>query len=52
MMTQTSQRFPVSVPRPNEQRKVEKLLLRLAQIQPISGKAAPISFGKSALEAA
>jgi hypothetical protein len=34
-----------SPPRPNEQRKIEKLLLQLAKVQPISAKAAPIANG-------
>jgi hypothetical protein len=37
-----------SLPRPNEQRKVEKLLVKLAQVKPISAKPAPISTGASA----
>jgi hypothetical protein len=38
-----------SPPRPNEQRKIEKLLLKLAKIQPISAKAAPISAGQNSI---
>jgi len=39
---------PKRIPRPNEQRKVEVLLLRLAKItKPISGKPAPIATGKN-----
>jgi hypothetical protein len=41
---------PIPISRPNEQRKVEELLIRLAKIKtPISGKAAPIASGKSLL---
>jgi len=41
------------IPRSNEQRKVEALLLRLAQItSPISAKPAPIATGKNAVRIA
>ena len=35
-------------PRPNEQRKVEKLLIALAKKKPVSAKPAPIAHGLSA----
>jgi hypothetical protein len=38
--------------RPNEQRKVEELLVKLAKIKPVSAKAAPIRSGKSVLQSA
>jgi hypothetical protein len=38
--------------RPNEQRKVEKLLAKLAKVQPISAKPAPISSGRMLLKTA
>ena len=38
----------ISRPRPNEQRKVEQLLLKLATLkEPISAKPAPIASGKT-----
>jgi hypothetical protein len=42
----------LSSPRPNEQRKVENLLLKLAKVQPISAKPAPIMYGQRALKSA
>ena len=36
-----------SRPRPNEQRKIEKLLVKLAKIKSVSAKPAPINSGKS-----
>lgn len=41
-----------SLPRPCEQRKVDKLLLKLVKVKPISAKPAPIMFGQSALKTA
>jgi len=39
-----------NIPRPNEQRKVEELLIKLAKMKtPISGKPAPIASGESLL---
>jgi hypothetical protein len=38
-------------PRLSEQRKVEKLLLKLAKVRPIAGKPAPIAQGKMAKSA-
>jgi hypothetical protein len=35
-----------SLSRPNEQRKVENLLVKLAKIKPVSTKPAPILGGK------
>lgn len=43
---------PTSLPRPSEQRKVDKLLLKLVKVQPISAKPAPIMHGQSALRTA
>ena len=43
---------PARVPRPNEQRKVDKLLLKLVKVQPVQAKPAPIMFGTSALKSA
>lgn len=39
-------------PRPAEQRRIEKLLVKLAKIQPISAKPAPISTGMVTLRPA
>jgi hypothetical protein len=39
-------------PRLAEQRKIEKLLLKLAKVRPISAKPAPIADGKIALKSA
>jgi hypothetical protein len=36
--------------RPAEQRRIEKLLLKLAKIKPISAKPAPIATGASTLK--
>jgi hypothetical protein len=36
-----------SRPRPNEQRKIEKLLVKLAKIKSVSAKPAPMNSGKS-----
>lgn len=41
-----------SPPRPNEQRKIENLLVKLANAKPISAKPAPISNGIKLLGAA
>lgn len=41
-----------SLPQRHEQRKVDKLLLRLSKLKPILGKPAPIVPGKSAIRAA
>lgn len=38
--------------RPNEQRKIDKLLARLAEIRPISAKPAPIANGIKVLKTA
>jgi hypothetical protein len=38
--------------RPNEQRKVENLLVKLAKVKPISAKPAPISNGTRLLKTA
>jgi hypothetical protein len=35
-----------SRPRPNEQRKIEKLLVKLAKIKSVSAKPAPMNSGK------
>lgn len=44
---------PAIIPRPNEQRKVEQLLLKLATIKkPISGKPAPIASDAMAIRIA
>jgi hypothetical protein len=40
-----------SLPQPHEQRKVEKLLLKLSKVKPISAKPAPIVQGMSAIRA-
>jgi hypothetical protein len=40
------------LPQLHEQRKIEALLLKLAKMNPISAKPAPIVFGKSAIQAA
>jgi hypothetical protein len=42
----------ISLPRPCEQRKVDKLLLKLIKLQAVSAKPAPIMFGQSALKTA
>jgi hypothetical protein len=39
-------------PRLVEQRKIEKLLMKLAKVRPISAKPAPIADGKVALKSA
>lgn len=39
-------------PRVAEQRKIEKLLLKLAKVQPISAKPAPIARGEILLKSA
>lgn len=44
--------IPTSLPQPHEQRKVEALLVKLAKMNPISAKPAPIVSGKSATQAA
>ena len=36
-----------SLPRPNEQRKIEKLLVKLAKIKSVSAKPAPTNNGKN-----
>src|SRR6202021_1316274 len=36
-----------SLPRPNEQRKIEKLLVKLAKIKSVSAKPAPTNSGKN-----
>jgi len=36
-----------SLPRPNEQRKIEKLLAKLAKIKSVSAKPAPTNSGKN-----
>jgi len=41
-----------SPPQTHEQRKLEKLLLRLSKVKPISAKPAPIVLGESAIRAA
>jgi hypothetical protein len=41
-----------SLCRPNEQRKVENLLAKLAKIKPMTAKPAPILSGKNALRSA
>jgi len=41
-----------SLPAPHEQRKIEKLLLKLSKVKPISANPAPIVLGKSAIRAA
>jgi len=40
-----------NLPQPHEQRKVETLLIKLAKVQPISAKPAPIAYGKNAVRA-
>jgi hypothetical protein len=45
-MTQTS------LPQPHEQRKVEKLLVKLSKVKPVSAKPAPIVQGMPAIRAA
>jgi len=37
---------------PHEQKKIEKLLMKLAKVKPISAQPAPITQGKSALRIA
>jgi hypothetical protein len=39
-----------SRPRLHEQRKIEKLLLKLAKLKPISAKPAPIMAGSSSMK--
>jgi hypothetical protein len=39
-------------PRPAEQRKIEKLMVKLAKVRPISAKPAPIAHGQVALKSA
>jgi hypothetical protein len=41
-----------SLSRPNEESKVEHLLVKLAKLKPVSAKPAPILGGKSALRSA
>jgi hypothetical protein len=41
-----------SLPQPHEQSRLEMLLIKLAKIQPISAKPAPISTGKVTLKTA
>jgi len=41
----------ITLPQSHEQRKVEALLLKLAKMNPIPAKRAPIVFGKSATQA-
>lgn len=41
-----------SLPRPHEQRKIDKLMLKLVKMQVVSAKPAPIVFGQSALKSA
>jgi len=41
-----------SVSKPHEQRKIEKLLVKLAKIKPMSGKPGPIMSGHSVLRTA
>ena len=41
-----------SLRQPHEQTKIEKLLLKLAKIKPISARPAPIMTGPSALKTA
>jgi hypothetical protein len=36
-----------SLPRPNEQRKIEKLLVKLAKIKSVSAKPGPTNSGKN-----
>ena len=43
---------PARIYRPNEQRKVDKLLAKLVKLKPTSGKAAPLVYGQSALKSA
>jgi hypothetical protein len=45
-MTQTS------LPQPHEQRKVEKLLVKLSKMKPVDTKSAPIALGESATRVA
>jgi hypothetical protein len=42
----------ITLPRPNEQRKVEKLLAKLITMTPLSAKPAPISYGVYLLKTA
>jgi hypothetical protein len=42
----------VNPSRPNEQRKVEKLLVKLAKLKPVSAKPAPILSGSGVLRSA
>ena len=39
----------ISLPQPHEQRKIEKLLLKLSKVKPISAKTLPIQPRKSAI---
>jgi hypothetical protein len=39
---------PTSLPQPHEQRKVERLLLKLSKVKPISAALAPIALKKPA----
>jgi hypothetical protein len=41
---------PTSLPQPHEYRKIEKLLIKLSKVKPISAKPAPIVLGKCALQ--
>jgi len=43
---------PPSHPRPNEHRKIEKLLVKLAGMKPISARPAPIASGAKVLKTA
>jgi hypothetical protein len=40
-----------NLPQPHEQRKIERLLVKLAKLKPISAKSAPITSGCSTIPA-
>jgi hypothetical protein len=42
----------IQLSRPNEQRKVERLLAKLAKVKPITGGPAPIASGVKVLKSA
>lgn len=48
----TGMRKPTSLRQPHEQQKIEKLLVKLAQIKPISARPAPIMSGRGVLKTA